>query len=494
MLLAVLVNSSSTANSELFINWDQITLSNLLDLIAAIAFSFFLPGYALVTLLNKKYKLTLLPKLLLAYLFSILISGLVGYISGSLGYAISNTSIFLIASYILIFLVSLSRLNVLSREFYNFESPSLFYRPLSKVWTSLRNNYSQYIVFSSLFALVILYTYYLNNGEIIVDQWYHHGRAILIGSGLFRDLAVTDVSELNPPFFSALLASFFNLSGSPSVNAYVAINFLNIVPVFAFYYFFINWIPKDKKRAALLATTLFMLSSGFGWVYAINSAVTTHQEVTFDVSSSMNILNEATEKTYDIGPVTTFINVGHPDITTPLIIIALPAGFTLLGLLKEEKLFYFNKSNNIILFRPKSRLFTILTYMAIITGISFLGILAHDEFYLFIIIASIAMVVFFRSMPVNVNYSIFFVSFLSAILLVILVDTLLSPAKYYTSREILGITLTTICLMFVSFTWSLYLTLRKIKISNILNSDNFRRRIKIVTEQAIIKRAVTYIF
>ena len=271
VLLAVLVNSSSTANSELFINWDQMTLSNLLDLFAAIAFSFFLPGYALVTILNKKYKLTLLPKLLLAYLFSILITGLAGYISGSLGYAISNTSIFLIASYILIFLISLSRFNVLSRGFYHFESPLLFYRPLYEVWTSVRNNYSQYIVFSSLFALVILYTYYLNNGEIIVDQWYHHGRAILIGSGLFRDLAVADVSELNPPFFSASLASFFNLSGSPSVNTYVAIDFLNIVPVFAFYYFFMNWIPKDKKRAALLATTLFMLSSGFGWVYAINS-------------------------------------------------------------------------------------------------------------------------------------------------------------------------------------------------------------------------------
>ena len=217
----------------------------------------------------------------------------------------------------------------------------------------------------------------------------------------------------------------------------------------------------------------------------LTQSVTAHQQVTFDVSSSVKILNQATEETYDIGPLTTFINVGHPDITTPLIIIALPAGFTLLGLLKEEKLFYFNKSNNIILFRPKSRLSTTLTYMAIVTGISFLGILSHDEFYLFIIIASIAMVVFFRSMPVNVNYSIFFVSFLSAILLVILVDILLSPAKYYTSREILGITLTTICLMFVSFTWSLYLTLRKIKISNILNSNSFRRRIKIVTKQAI---------
>ena len=74
-------------------------------------------------------------------------------------------------------------------------------------------------------------------------------------------------------FSPHLLSGFFNLSDLPSVNAYVSINFLNIMPILAFYYFFTSWIPQNKRRAALLATTLFVLSSGFGWIYAIDLAI-----------------------------------------------------------------------------------------------------------------------------------------------------------------------------------------------------------------------------
>ena len=134
--------------------------------------------------------------------------------------------------------------------------------------------FSKVTVFASLFALVVFYTYYLNDGVIVVDQWFHHGRAFLIGSGNFKEVASSGADAVwNPPFFSSLLSGFFNLSGLPSVNAYVSINFLNIVPILAFYYFFTRWVPQRMKRAALLATTLFVLSSGFGWVYVVNMAI-----------------------------------------------------------------------------------------------------------------------------------------------------------------------------------------------------------------------------
>ena len=45
---------------------------------------------------------------------------------------------------------------------------------------------SKVIVFSSLLALVVFYSYYLNDGAIVVDQWFHHGRALLIDSGNFK--------------------------------------------------------------------------------------------------------------------------------------------------------------------------------------------------------------------------------------------------------------------------------------------------------------------
>jgi hypothetical protein len=491
ILLAVLVNSYSTASSGLFITWEKFTGVQALELISAIAFCFFLPGYALVTVLNKKYKLSPLPKLLLAYLFSILIAGLEGYVIASLGYSISNTSMFLIGTYILIFVFCLLRLNAFSIGFYHL-SKHLCHQSLSKINESIRRNYSQFIVFSSLFALVVFYTYYLNDGTIVVDQWYHHGRALLISSGLFRDLGPVD--QWNPPFFSALLASFFNLSGSPSVNAYVSIGFLNIVPVFAFYYFFANWVPKNKQKATLIASTLFMLSSGFGWVYVLNAAVDSHSMVTFDVSSSVGILNEATEKTYDIGKPTTFIDVGHPDVTTPLIIISLPASFTLLGLVKEVELFYPSKKDNINSRRSNSNYIRILTYIAIVTAISFLGVISHDEFYLFIITACIAIVVFLPRLPINLNYSIFFVAFLLAFCLVILLDVFISPTRFYTSRTLLDIPLITLSFLFVSISWGLYFVFRKNKFSNKFGTSRIKQGIESATQLVTLKRIITLKF
>ena len=72
---------------------------------------------------------------------------------------------------------------------------------------------------------------------------------------------------LYPFFFHTMLAPFFSLTGVPSVNAYVSINFLNILPVMAFYYFVKKWIPNHYSfGVALLASALFMLGSGFGWI------------------------------------------------------------------------------------------------------------------------------------------------------------------------------------------------------------------------------------
>ena len=172
-----------------------------------------------------------------------------------------------------------------------------------------------------------------------MDQWLHHGRALLIGSGNFKHAAAFGTDAVwNPPFFSSLLSGFFNLSGLPSVNAYVSINFLNIMPILAFYYFTTSWIPQNKRRVAILATTLFVLSSGFGWIYVVNIVIDSPPALQNQPEiSSIDIMGYVTDTTYDIALPTTFINVGDPDITTPLIIIVLPLGFTLLGLIGETR-------------------------------------------------------------------------------------------------------------------------------------------------------------
>lgn len=506
ILLFILIGSYSNQPVELFVDWQDISTVQLLNLLAAIAFSFFLPGYALVRLLNKYLKVAPLPNLLLSYLFSMLVTGLAGYVCGSLGFSFSVTKVFVIYVYILIpFVYFIPQIKELRKRFYDINTANSL-KSISRLYGSIKENNSILIAFVSLFALVILYTYYLNDGQIIVDQWFHHGRALLIGSEAFKNLATaesyrdiydskdSDLSRTNPPFFSSLLAVFFNMSGSPSVNAYVAINFLNFMPVLAFYYFFSKWVPNNKKNAAVIATTLFMLSSGFGWAYVLYLPLTSTIYENSDTEASVNTLTDATDKTYDIGLPTTFINVAHPDITTPLLIIALPAGFTLLGLIRESRLYFVrNISDNFSSERFRYSKFAVA--ISIIVSTSLLGILAHDEFYLFVMTACMSILVFYRLLP-KANYSIFFLSFLIAIPIVIMIDLFISPAKFYTSREIIGIPLIYISFFYVSLTGSFYGLLRTNRTAIFYGSNVkvFFERIKQYLERRQAHRRILHFY
>ena len=60
----------------------------------------FLPGYALINVVDRKHELGLLLKVLLAYILSMFVSGPVGYITASLGFAVSDMIIPFILKFI----------------------------------------------------------------------------------------------------------------------------------------------------------------------------------------------------------------------------------------------------------------------------------------------------------------------------------------------------------------------------------------------------------
>ena len=116
--------------------------------------------------------------------------------------------------------------------------------------------------------LLIVSTYYMYNGTTISDQWFHQGRAILFLTGSFREAVIDGADNaVYPPFQSALLAALTTIGGNPIVNSYASIAFLNMAPVFAFYYFFSKWVPSKYCRANILASSLFAVGSGFNWIY-----------------------------------------------------------------------------------------------------------------------------------------------------------------------------------------------------------------------------------
>jgi hypothetical protein len=428
----------SQENQQIFIPWDQITGDQTIRLISAILISLFAPGYAIINILDRKHKLRILPKLLIVYILSVLVTGLIGYITGFSGLTVSNIQILIVSVHVLI--LSLFVLaKVLDKEMIRkvttvFSNNAFNAKDIRREIDN--DNKYKILVFASLFALVLVSTYYIYGDKIIGDQWFHHGRSSLFLSGVFRDIAVSGVDDIAyPPFEHAFLATFIALSGIPSANAFASISFLNIVPVFAFYYFFSRWVPSRYKKAALLASTLFMLSSGFGWLYVLNLNISNSSLSFSSPASALESLTTAGAKTIDIWIPSTFIDVGHPDITSPLIIMALPAGFILLGLIKED--------NTII---GGSR----LRYIAILVAVSILGYLSHDEFGIFLIVASVAPVIFALKEKNDV-----FIAILIA-LSVIIFFAYFFPGGYYKTRGFLGVPLIFPYCIFVIVMWILY--------------------------------------
>ena len=79
-LLVVTFAFSKSDDVHLFAEWKDIDLIGIIQLGIANSLCFFIPGFAIVLILTRKYEMNPILKILLGYLFSILITGLSAYI------------------------------------------------------------------------------------------------------------------------------------------------------------------------------------------------------------------------------------------------------------------------------------------------------------------------------------------------------------------------------------------------------------------------------
>jgi hypothetical protein len=435
IIFAILILISSVTYGQefhIFIDWNEIGIFSIIQLAAAIMLCFFIPGYAIVLILSKKYIIDRILAVLLSYILSILITGLTAYISSlSFDNAISQSKYLFIAVYLVIlasFLIYYLRDRLKFPINLQIKYSFCYHLALSKVIKYLKTHTYELFVFGSLFMLIIVSTYVLYGGTTIGDQWYHQGRALLFLSGSMKQAVLSGEDSFYPPFQSAVLAALTTLSGMPLVNSYASIAFLDAMLIFAFYYFFISWIPRSLSKAALLACSLFTLSAGFGWIQVM-TLITTHSIVS--QQSSLNILTSLGN--LDILNLSNLVIPSSPEFSTALIYIALPAGFVLLGLVRAS----INTKVNLFL----------------VTAISVLGIVSHYEFYFFIMTACILPPTFKMK-----GKNFLYLSFLTAILFVYVID-LTTPGKFLTSVSLLGIPLLFLVGLFVIITWMVYLTI-----------------------------------
>jgi hypothetical protein len=433
-LLVVSVFSIPRLDS-VYTSWRLLDITNIIELAAGIMLCFLMPGFALISLVIKNFRMKPLLKILLGYLCSMLITALTVYfLSIYFGSNIYQIKFLLISVYSAI-LVAYVIYYRIYRIIFSTDSNirRLFHQCVAYIGntfqTILRTNLSELVVFTSLFALLIISTYYLYGGVTIGDQWYHQNRAIYFMYGNFRELVITNGDQTYTPLLSALLAGLTSISGVPLVNTYASIAFLNMAAVFAFYYFCRTWFPSSKKRAALFASSLFVIASGFGWVYILHLAGTN------PVDSQINSITYFVEekmRVSDIRLSANFMIAAFPDFSTGLTLVSLPAGFVLLGLVYVE-------------FRNK------FSYITILSLISITGILFHDEFYIFIIVSSLLPLIF------NLRKkSYIYFAFLIALASAYIVDGMF-PIKYFTSNRVLGISVIELNMIFTLVTLGLYL-------------------------------------
>jgi hypothetical protein len=433
-ILIIISSISHTQDSHVFTNWKQISAIEIIQLGSAVLLCFFIPGYGIVLIINKRRIMNPIFRILLAYLFSMMVTGLTGYISAlTFDIAISESKILFIGINLTILaslIISYLRLRKITLPI-NAQSGHYFHyrvieNTLNEYWIFIRKRASELLVFGSLFMLIITSTYVLYGGVTIGDQWYHQGRALSFMSGSFREAVISQVEIFYPPFQSVLLASLTTIAGIPLVNSYASIAFLNIMPMFSFYYFYTTWVPLAQRKSALLASALFVLSAGFGWIFLLTNS----PQPIISQLSSLEALR--TIGHLDIISASNFVIPTGPDFSTGLLYIALPAGFVLLGTIRTG---FHDKFINII----------------IVTSITVLGIISHYEFYFFIIISSLLPLVFKMN---GKNYV--YVGILSAISIVYLMNNL-TPGNFFTSLKILGYPLLDLAGLFVSASWAIYL-------------------------------------
>jgi hypothetical protein len=153
VITLIITGFLSRPDADLFIPWHQFTSTQILQLVSSILLCFFVPGYAIVKILdNKQHELKTSLKVLLEYIFSIAIVGFGGYLAASFEVPISEIKAELIAIYVAILIVFIATNSIRT-------SQSEIGAYFARLKMSINKNNTEYLVFGTLFALVVLSTY-----------------------------------------------------------------------------------------------------------------------------------------------------------------------------------------------------------------------------------------------------------------------------------------------------------------------------------------------
>lgn len=313
----------SPIQGQLYADPKNIPLANWLRHASAILLTTFVPGYMILNAVDYNQAIKGINKLLLSYILGVFSTFLVGYIIILSGNSISELGIFGISTFNVAILLTYTVFSIKRRLSYR--GSHEVEDPDSARMLDMGTLYSVafWIV---IIGLVMVLTYGQYGTQIVSDQQNHHGHAMLLSRLQLPKDALAFPQY--PWLFHTYLAIMFVTSGIPSINVYNSLNFLNIMPVLAFYAMVKSLFRNQAHASSIAASSTFFafFTSGFGWTYVLG------ETLTGNVKLFSETIYLAWVKTYDILTPNSFIVAGHPDVTTPLLLIGLPSMFVLFQL------------------------------------------------------------------------------------------------------------------------------------------------------------------
>ncbi|MFX1521805.1 MAG: hypothetical protein ACFFCD_18015, partial [Promethearchaeota archaeon] len=323
--------------SEIYVDWWNIDFPNWLRLIGAFLSVTFLPGYAILSMVNKTKEISKIAKILFSFLLSLFITSLTAFLLNPIFHI--SFSYFLPAIVVVnfILIIVFSYMTFFKRKEYESKATATVYSNIKLPKVSFYGNLSLLLCFVLLLSGVYI-VFFSQTSALRGDMWDHMQRAMLFykdsvnypNQNLQLGGDVSSIMDV-PYWFHIYLASFFSVSGIPPMNSYIILAFLNALFMFPPYLVSTAFF-KERKKPAVLSTIIFSIFGGFGWVYVLYLKT----QATYPIStvSWVNILENAIQKTAE----DVYANLSFFFLEFKTRTISLISLFTIVYLMIEKKL------------------------------------------------------------------------------------------------------------------------------------------------------------
>ena len=331
---------SSLGISLIWSEWASIPFQNYVRVGAAVFLTTFLPGYFILKTFDWKGQFKGLEVIILSYLLSLFIVPASSILASDLGLKLISSGIetMVALNVVLLSIFLIARLAAKCRTKSGLTRGDNFGPMFSNLThRKLTQFYSLFAIAGVLGFLIVMSYRMFNYPPAIweIDQWTQHAVARLYeryGNTLFVNGLQPTTLEY-PRLFQIYLASLFSTSGAPTTNTYSLISFTNVFGLVALYLLAISFSKKDARNIALISLPL-ALFSGFGWVYDL------WLKLSGFPGDALSRLYQTSISSYDVFYANTYFGSAHPQLTTALHVMAMPALLSLLWLTNRRDLKY----------------------------------------------------------------------------------------------------------------------------------------------------------